>query len=88
MKQFAFEPAILTEVQVYGDHILTDNQSGVTVVRVGGEAQLLERNYQPGDMVRFYYQLGDKPGLRAELHSTRRANWNRAPAGARKRNLP
>jgi len=84
----AFEPAILTEVQVYGDHILTDNQSGVTVVRVGGEAQLLERNYQPGDMVRFYYQLGDKPGLRAELHSTRRANWNRAPAGARKRNLP
>ena len=55
-----YQPMLMTEIQVYRDHLLTDHQSGLTCPRVyPGDAA-------PGSALEFVYRLGGCPGLVAK----------------------
>ena len=55
-----YVPMLFTTIQARGEHVLRAHDSGLTMPRMfpgGGLPQ--------GEVLRFYYQLGERPGLRA-----------------------
>ncbi|PYS99402.1 MAG: hypothetical protein DMF63_12360 [Acidobacteria bacterium] len=58
-----YQPMLLTTVQVYGNHILRDYDSGITCPK----KLHAPRSPQPGDKIEFTYQLGNSPRLIARI---------------------
>lgn len=59
-----YEPMLFTVIDVYKGRVLRDYDSGLTCPRRLGLAGPIE----PGDTIRFHYQLGTHPRLVAQLH--------------------
>ena len=57
------QPMLFTEIRVHGEHVLGEYASGLTLPR----ALAVEGAIRPGSRVRFHYELGNAPGLRAEI---------------------
>ncbi len=58
-----YQPMLFTTVQVYKNYVLRDYDSGLTCPRalsIGGALK-------PGDTIKFHYELGEHPGLHAEV---------------------
>ena len=55
-----YRPMLTTTVRVYGDHVLRRNDSGITLPK----PLALNPAPQPGDVLEFQYEIGERPGLR------------------------
>ena len=54
-----YEPMLLTTIQVYGKHVLSDYDSGLTTPRPFPDGAVIKA----GHTLKFRYRLGDRPGL-------------------------
>ncbi|MEM9276560.1 MAG: hypothetical protein AAGA80_26980 [Cyanobacteria bacterium P01_F01_bin.143] len=60
-----FQPMLFTRIQVYGNHHLSEYQSGLTCPKVFPFRDSIKR----GETLKFYYRLGKHPGLLCESFS-------------------
>jgi hypothetical protein len=57
-----YRPMLTTTVRVYGDHVLRGNDSGITLPK----PLTLIPAPQPGEVLEFQYEIGERPGLRVK----------------------
>lgn len=60
-----YRPMLLTTVRVYGEHILSDYDSGITCPK----ELRFDGGIAPGDEIEFEYELGGEPGLKGKLRN-------------------
>ena len=58
-----YQPMLFTEICVYQNHILKDYDSGLTCPRVLST----DKAIRAGDTIKFYYELGPRPGLKSKV---------------------
>lgn len=60
-----YQPMLSTSIRVYGDHVLQDDDSGLTCPRVLSA----DRPARAGDVLAFHYALGPHPRLHAQVQA-------------------
>jgi hypothetical protein len=63
-----YQPMLFTAIQVYGDHLLQDYDSGLTCPRTPS----IEGYSGPGDVIQFTYELGTCPRLQGVMRTESR----------------
>jgi len=58
-----YEPMLFTAIRIYENHVLKDYESGLTVPR----PLSIYGAFEPGDTIRFHYELGSHPRLHCSL---------------------
>lgn len=64
-----YQPMLLTSVQVFGEHLLKDYDSGLTCPR----RPRIEGQIRAGEEIHFCYELGQRPGLMGRILPRRAA---------------
>ena len=58
-----YQPMLFTTIHVYGNHILTEYDCGLTCPRLPS----VEGKFRPGSRIQFQYLLGSRPRLRGKV---------------------